>query len=90
MTRSSPAAGRRPGFTLVELLVAISIAILLAALAAGLINSGAFGSQRVISSADRVSGWLLIAKQRAQRDGQPRGVRFFVSTSIDNRPIVNS
>lgn len=74
MTRVRPA--RRGGFTLVELLVAIALAILLLSLVVGLTSSG-LGSYRTVRSADRVSGWLLIAKSRAIRDGQPRGVRFF-------------
>lgn len=68
---------RRGGFTLVELLVAMALAILLMALAVGVAGSDAFGSYKVVRSGDRVSGWLLIAKSRAIRDGQPRGVRFF-------------
>ncbi len=73
-TRNRPA---RPGFTLIEILVVMSLIILLAALALGISQTGMFGSQKVISGGDRASGWLLIAKQRAMRDGQPRGVRFF-------------
>jgi type II secretory pathway pseudopilin PulG len=61
----------------VELLVAMGLIILLAALAVGISQSGMLGSQKVISAADRVSQWLLIAKQRAARDQAPRGVRFF-------------
>lgn len=75
MTRVRPA--RRGGFTLVELLVAIALAILLLSLVVGVTSSGTLGSYRTVRSADRVSGWLLIAKARAIRDGQPRGVRFF-------------
>lgn len=77
MTRTG-AAGR-PAFTLVELLVVMSMVIVLAALAVGVAESGAFGSQKVVSAADRASGWLLVAKQRALRDGRPRGVRFLLS-----------
>ena len=68
----------RPGFTLVELLVVMSLVIVLAGLTVAVAESGAFGSQKVVSAADRASGWLLIAKQRALRDGRPRGVRFLV------------
>ena len=77
-TRNRPA---RPGYTLVEILVVMSLIILLAALALGVSQTGMFGSQKVISGGDRASGWLLIAKQRAMRDGLPRGVRFFNSTA---------
>ena len=67
----------RPGYTLVEILVVMTLIILLAALALGVSQSGMFGSQKVIGAGDRASGWLLIAKQRAMRDGAPRGVRFY-------------
>lgn len=68
---------RRPAFTLVELMVVMGIMIALAGIAVAVAESGAFGSQKVISAADRASGWLLIAKQRAVRDQTPNGVRFF-------------
>ena len=74
MTRNRPG---RPGYTLVEILVVMTLIILLAALALGISQTGMFGSQKVISAGDRASGWLLNAKQRALRDGAPRGVRFF-------------
>lgn len=77
---------RRAGFTLIELIVAITLIIILAALTAGVLQSGAIESQRVIQSADRVSGWLLIAKNRAARDRAARGVRFFRNTD----PILNA
>ena len=66
----------RRGFTLVELLVVMGLIVVLAGLAVAVSESGAFGSQKVVSGADRVSGWLLISKARAVRDGKPRGVRF--------------
>ncbi|MGL6076441.1 MAG: pilus assembly FimT family protein [Fimbriiglobus sp.] len=69
----------RSGYTLVELLVVMSLIVLLAALAVGVANSGLIGSQKVISASDRVSGWLLISKQRALRDGALRGLRFYSS-----------
>ena len=70
---------RRGGFTLVELLVVIALIILLAALTAAVVQTGMLTSQKVVSAADRASGWLLIAKQRALRDGAPRGVRFLMT-----------
>ena len=79
------AAGRRrAGFTLVELLVAIGLAIVITAVTVAVLNTGVIESQRVISSADRVSGWLITAKNRAKRDGRPRGVRFFRSATDAN------
>ena len=71
---------RRNGFTLIELMVAMSLAILLAGLAVGVVYStGAVGSQQVVAAADKVSGWLMVAKQRAIRDGNVQGVRFFLN-----------
>ena len=77
MTSQHP---RRAGFTLVELMVAMALAVILAGLAVGVVYStGAIGSQRVVGAADRVSGWLMTAKQRAIRDGNAQGVRFYVN-----------
>ena len=73
---------RRSGFTLVELLVVMTLMVILAALAVGVAYSGAIGSQKVVSGGDRASGWLLISKQRAQRDGAPRGVRFYINNPL--------
>ena len=69
----------RTAFTLVELLVAMGIIIALAALTAAFVSTGAIDSQRLISSADRTSGWLIIAKNRALRDQTAHGVRFFIN-----------
>ena len=80
----SASAPRRAAFTLVELLVAMALAIVLMSLALAVSQSGAFGSQRVVGAADRVSGWLLIAKQRALRDGTPVGVRFLPDPNNQN------
>lgn len=67
-------------------MAAIALAILLTALVVGIAYSGAFGSQRVVQSADRISGWLVIAKQRAIRDGRPHGVRFYINTADPLNP----
>jgi prepilin-type N-terminal cleavage/methylation domain-containing protein len=75
----------RKGYTLVELLVVIALIILLAAITVAVAQSGAFGSQRVVSATDRVSGWLLISKNRAIRDNAPRGVRFQLTPTTATR-----
>lgn len=67
---------RRGGFTLVELLVAVSIIIVLAAIAAVVANSGIIGNVRTSSGSDRVAGWLMQAREKAKRDNAPRGIRF--------------
>lgn len=74
-------AARRVGFTLVELLVAIAIAIAILGLALYVANSATFESYKVVGSGDRLSQWLMIAKNRALRDKTPRGIRLFVTTN---------
>jgi len=71
-------SNRQEAFTLIELLVVIGILTLLAALTAVYFANFAPGDsgQR---SADQMSGWLLIARQQARRDGVPTGVRFVMS-----------
>lgn len=79
MTRAS-LFRRRPGFTVVELLVVISLAVVLLALGAAIYPNLA-NSQKVVRSADRISSWLLISKARAKRDGAPRGLRLYLDPS---------
>ncbi len=67
---------RRGGFTLVELLVAVTIMLVLIGLALLVANSGVIGNARTSSGSDRISGWLMQARAKAQRDGAPRGIRF--------------
>jgi prepilin-type N-terminal cleavage/methylation domain-containing protein len=69
---------RRGGFTLVELLVAVTIILVLAGLALLVANSGIIGNARTSSGSDRIGGWLMQARAKAQRDGAPRGIRFIV------------
>jgi len=69
---------RRRGFTLVELRVVIGIILVLAGLALLVANSGLIGNIRTSSGSDRISGWLMQARAKAQRDGAPRGIRFIV------------
>lgn len=67
---------RRPAFTLVELLVAITLMLVLAGL--GVMFIPTFQeSQRAARGAGMVQQWLSIAKQQARRDQQPRGLRLF-------------
>jgi prepilin-type N-terminal cleavage/methylation domain-containing protein len=74
-----PRLRSRAGFTLVELLVVMSLILVLATLVVGLAPS-IRRDARVTNAIEQVQGWLLIAKQRAYRDRVPRGVRVVVPT----------
>lgn len=65
---------RRPGFTLVELLVVIAIVGVLAALAVMYFPSFS-EKKRANNAATMLQGLLYQAKQKAFRDGAPRGLR---------------
>ena len=70
---------RRLAFTLVELLVVIAIILVITTLGALAIPSQ---QDRVMQQgADQLQGWLLIAKQRAKREGLPTGVRILFDAS---------
>jgi len=73
----------RSAFTLIELLVVMSIMILLAALAVAFIPNVA-EAERTARGADRLQGWLLIARQQAKRDGVPTGIRLNPGTLYPN------
>lgn len=75
---------RRRGFTLIELIVVLVILATLAALTA-LYFPRYQDKELVARGAGDVSGWLLIAKQRAKRDGLPTGLRFVVGSD----PTIN-
>lgn len=66
---------RRPaGFTLIELLVVLTLIILVAALGVAFVPK-ASERQSTSRAADRLQGWLLVAKQWAKRDSVPTGIR---------------
>ena len=75
----TPAA--RLAFTIIELLVAMGIALTLLGLAVAVSQSSAFDSYKIVGSADRVSQWMLVAKNRALRDRAPRGVRLILDAT---------
>jgi type II secretory pathway pseudopilin PulG len=70
----------RASFTLIELMVAITIIIILAGLALALLPT-ANDHQKATQGASMLQGWLLIAKQRALRDQVPRGLRLVIDPS---------
>jgi prepilin-type N-terminal cleavage/methylation domain-containing protein len=79
MMMASPNSSKRRGFTLVEMLVVLSILAVMATLAVAIIPR--VGERTKASrGSEIVQGTLLIAKQRALRDKQPRGVRLIVDS----------
>jgi hypothetical protein len=62
------------------LIVVMGIILLLASLAVAFYPDIST-SERATRGASSLQGWLLIAKQRAKRDGLPTGLRFLVFTS---------
>src|SRR4051794_15354659 len=67
--------GRRPGFTLVELLVVLGVILVLMTLVVAFVPR-TMEQQRVTRAASQLQGWLSLAKQWALRDRAPRGIRF--------------
>lgn len=65
----------RRGFTLVELLVVMALIAGLAAMAM-VVAPAALNKDRTASAVSQIQGALQIARARAIRDNQPRGVRF--------------
>jgi type II secretory pathway pseudopilin PulG len=72
---SASAGGRRASFTLVELLVSISIMLILAVITIRLVNTS-LDSDRLKTGSREVQSYLAGARDRAIYAGQPRGVRF--------------
>lgn len=67
--------GTRRGFTLIELLVVMALIAGLAALAM-VVAPSAINKDRTSAAVSQIQGALQIARARAIRDGNPRGVRF--------------
>jgi len=72
----------RPGFTLIELLVVIGLILLLVGITVSVSYSGLIDGYKTVGAGDRASGWLLISKSKAQREGAPRGVRFILNGTL--------
>ena len=77
------AAGRRPGFTLIEMLVVLAILVTLFGLTVAFLPR-VQERERAARGADRLQGWLLIAKQRALRDRTPTGLRLITDPGNPN------
>lgn len=84
MTRHTP--GRRAaGFTLVELLVAMAVIVVLATIAIAVVPS-AIEQDRTADAAATIQQHLIIAKARATREQNGRGIRFILDGGL-NDPI---
>lgn len=75
MRRSGP-----HGYTLVEVLVVIAIMLALGSMMVA-INIKSGERRAALEGAERLSGWLLLAKQWALRDQAPRGLRLIVDSN---------
>jgi len=74
---------RRGAFTLVELLVAMSLIVVLASLTLlVVVNMGE--RDGTTDAAGLTRQWLMIAKNRASRDHAPRGLRLIIGTDPNN------
>jgi len=78
-------AGRRGGFTLVELLVVVGILLILAVMTASAINLTLSGD-KVRAGARQVQSYLAGARDRAIYAREPRGVRFLLDPT-NNRTV---
>jgi prepilin-type N-terminal cleavage/methylation domain-containing protein len=75
--------GRRAGFTLIELLVAMTIIVVLATIAIAVVP-GAIDQDRTTDAAATVRQHLMIAKARATRENNGRGIRFITGLDPNN------
>jgi prepilin-type N-terminal cleavage/methylation domain-containing protein len=76
---------RRLGFTLVEMLVVVTIVVALAAITAAFLPR-VQERQRAAKGAELLQQWLLTAKQWALRDRVPTGLRIRQLASDDTNP----
>lgn len=77
MTRLLP--GRRAGFTLVELLVVMAVIVVLATITVAVVPS-AIDQDRTTDAAATIRQHLMIAKARATRENNGRGIRFILDS----------
>lgn len=70
---------KRSAFTLVELIVVITIVLIILAMTAGAVNYS-LNAEKVGGAARQVQSYLAGARDRAIHAGEPRGVRFVRNT----------
>jgi len=81
-TRDDAMKRKRDAFTLVEMLIVLAIVALLAALIAFTLP-GFQERSRAAKGGAAIQGWLNYARQRAQYEQAPRGMRFWVQESVE-------
>ena len=77
MKRPYPLRAGRRGFTLVEMLVVVTLVLLLAGLTVAFLAN--FRGSSASQGTSQLYGWLNMARQRAIRDRNPYGVRLILS-----------
>lgn len=80
MPRQAPG---RAGFTLIELLVAMTVIVVLATIALAVIPD-ALERDRTTDAAATIRQHLMIAKARATREGEGRGIRFILDGGLND------
>ncbi|MBN9520626.1 type II secretion system protein [bacterium] len=88
MTAAPHTPGHRAGFTLIELLVAMAVIVTLATIAVVVIPQ-AIERDRTTDAASTVRQHLMIAKTRATRENDGRGLRFIVALDPNNPAKTN-
>lgn len=81
--------GRRPAFTIIELLIVVGIMLILTTFTIVAIDF-TFQSERIGSGARQVQSMISGARDRAIRYRKPIGVRFLVDQDADNGRLVSS
>lgn len=84
LTPTVAASSRRRGFTLVEMLIAITIFAILATIAIGSFSE--IGGDRVPAAARQLRGMIAGAQSRAAKDRAARGLRLIIDPQLSTFP----
>lgn len=86
MMKQSNKANRRPGFTLVELMIVLTIILIILSMTVAAVNF-ATESDRVSGEASRIQSFIAGARDRAIYNDEMRGVRLFVDPAPPGSPF---